>query len=79
MQDWNSSLQFVGPSAIQSPLAVLHAISQGVLPLPHPQAIKRITSYDEQLFRDKGVDIIWYDEHTDIPEMLGEIQTSDEG
>ncbi|MBC7912314.1 MAG: SIR2 family protein [Pyrinomonadaceae bacterium] len=29
--------------------------------------------YDEQLFRDMGVEAIWYTEHSDIPVMLREI------
>jgi len=29
--------------------------------------------YDEQLFGDMGVEVIWYHEHTDVPGMLAEI------
>jgi hypothetical protein len=31
--------------------------------------------YDDQLFADMGVEVIWYDDHPDIPRMLGEIST----
>ncbi len=30
-------------------------------------------NYDEQLFRDMGVEVIWYDEHSHVPAMLQEI------
>jgi SIR2-like domain len=30
-------------------------------------------TYDEQLFGDMGVEVIWYNEHANIPGMLGEI------
>jgi hypothetical protein len=31
------------------------------------------SAYDEELFRDMGVEVIWYEKHSDVPQMLRQI------
>lgn len=37
------------------------------------QMLRAQRQYDEQLFGDMGVEVIWYNEHSDVPGMLAEI------